>query len=103
MKNPYASLSLAMADLPVHGYTEAMNLGVEGTESKNLKKKGKAGNQEVFKFYRFKGMTNPGDNTIHYIIETHDGQKGLLADVHGADQGEISPKMIKKISIYHDE
>ena len=69
----------------------------------NLKKKWKAGELDVVKFYRFEGMTNPGDNTILYLIETHDGQKGLLVDVYGADQGEISPEMIKKLSIHHGQ
>ena len=99
MKNSYSSLSVAIADLQKHGYTEDFNLVGEGIESKNLKKKWKAGELDVVKFYRFEGMTNPGDNTILYLIETNDGRKGLLVDVYGADQGEISPEMIKKLSI----
>ncbi|MGO3183480.1 MAG: phosphoribosylpyrophosphate synthetase [Aequorivita sp.] len=103
MKNSYSSLSVAIQDLQDHGFTEDFNLVGEGIESKNLKRKWKAGDLDVVKFYRFEGMSNPGDNTILYLIETHDGQKGLLVDVYGADQGEISPEMIQKLKLHHEE
>lgn len=103
MKNSYSSLSVAIQDLQDQGFTDDFNLVAEGIESKNLKKKWKAGELNVVKFYRFEGMTDPGDNTILYLIETNDGRKGLLVDVYGADQGEISPEMIKKLTIRHDE
>lgn len=103
MKNSYTSLSVAIQDLQDHGYTEDFNLVAEGIESKSLKTKWKAGQLDVVKFYRFEGMTNPGDNTILYLIETDDGKKGLLVDAYGAEQSEISPEMIKKLTIHHDE
>lgn len=103
MKNSYSSLSVAIADLQDHGFTEDFNLVGEGIESKNLKKKWNAGKLDVVKFYRFEGMTDPGDNTILYLIETNDGTKGLLVDSYGADQGEISPEMIQKLKLHHDE
>lgn len=103
MKKSYSSLSVAIADLQKQGFTEDFNLIAEGIESKSLKVKWKAGDLEVVKFYRFEGMTDPGDNTILYLIETKGGRKGLLVDVYGADQGEISPEMIKKLSMRHDE
>lgn len=103
MKKSYSSLSVAIADLQNKGFTDDFNLVAEGIESKSLKKKWKAGELEVVKFYRFEGMSDPGDNTILYLIETNGGRKGLLVDVYGADQGEISPEMIKKLTINHDE
>lgn len=103
MKNSYVSLSVAIQDLQKNGWTEDFNLVAEGLESKSLKKKWKAGDLDVVKFYRFEGMTNPGDNTILYLIKTNDGAKGLLVDAYGAYQDEISPEMIKKLSIRHDE
>ncbi len=103
MENAYSSLSVAIQDLQNHGFTEDFNLVGEGLESKSLQKKWKAGQLDVIKFYRFEGLTDPGDNTILYLIETHDNIKGLLVDVYGADQGEISPEMIKKLTIHHDQ
>ncbi len=103
MRNSYSSLSVAIEDLQDQGFNEDFNLVAEGIESKNLKKKWKAGELDVIKFYRFEGMTDPGDNTILYLIETHEGRKGLLVDVYGADQGDISPEMIKKLTIRHEQ
>jgi|SRR5690554_1188619 len=99
MKESYTSLSVAIEDLQTKGFTEDFNLIAEGIESKSLKKQWNAGDLEVVKFYRFEGMTNPGDNTILYLIETNDNRKGLLVDVYGADVGELSPEMVKKLSI----
>lgn len=103
MKNSYTSLSVAIQDLQDQGYNEDFNLVAEGIESKSLKREWKAGELNVIKFYRFEGMTDPGDNTILYLIETIDGRKGLLVDVYGAEQGEISPEMIKKLSMRNVE
>ena len=103
MKKGYSSLSVAIQDLQEKGFNEDFNLVAEGIESKSLKKKWKAGELDVIKFYRFEGMSDPGDNTILYLIETKGGQKGLLVDVYGAEQGEISPEMIKKLSMRNVE
>ena len=103
MKKGYSSLSVAIQDLQEKGFNEDFNLVAEGIESKSLKKKWKAGELDVIKFYRFEGMSDPGDNTILYLIETKGGRKGLLVDVYGAEQGEISPEMIKKLSMRNVE
>ena len=103
MKEAYTSLSVAIEDLKTKGFTEDFNLVADGIESKSLKRQWKAGDLEVVKHYRFEGMTNPGDNTILYLIETTDNRKGLLVDVYGADYGNISADMIKKLSIRNKE
>lgn len=103
MKESYTSLSVAIADLQTKGFTEDFNLIAEGIESKSLKKQWKAGDLEIVKFYRFEGMTDPGDNTILYLIETNDNRKGLLVDVYGADVGDISPSMLRKLSMRDEE
>ncbi len=103
MKNSYSSLSVAIEDLQKEGFTEDFNLIEEGIESKALKMQWKAGDLEVIKFYRFEGMTDPGDNTILYLIETQGDKKGLLVDAYGADQGPISPEMIEKLRMNTNE
>lgn len=102
MRNSYSSLSVAIEDLQNNGFTTDFNLVADGVESKALKKQWKAGDLEVIKFFRFEGMTDPGDNSILYLIETSDGHKGLLVDAYGAYDGEISPEMIKKLAINHE-
>lgn len=103
MKNSYSSLSVAIQDLQSKGFTEDFNLVADGIESKSLKREWKAEELEVVKFYRFEGMTDPGDNTILYLIETKDNRKGLLVDVYGADPSLVSSEMIRKLTIRHDE
>lgn len=102
MENAYSSLSVAIKDLQQKGYTEDFNLIEEGVESKGLKREWKAGELDVVKYYRFEGITNPGDNSILYVIETDDGTKGLLVDNYSAKGDVISPEMIKKLNIHHN-
>ncbi|WP_339701547.1 phosphoribosylpyrophosphate synthetase [uncultured Marixanthomonas sp.] len=103
MRNSYSSLSVAIENLQNKGYEQDFNLVEEGVESKSLKRKWKAGDLEVVKFYRFEGMSNPDDNSILYVIETHDGTKGLLVDSYGAKGHYMSPQMIQKLKITHEK
>lgn len=103
MEKSYTSLSVAIKALQEEGYTEDFNLIEEGVESRSLKRQWNAGELDVVKFYRFEGMTDPGDNTILYVIETKCGTKGLLVDAYGADTSSISPEMIKKLKMHNDE
>ena len=48
-------------------------------------------------------MTNPGDNSVLYVINTDSGEKGLLVDAYGAYSGQISQEMIQKLKIEHNE
>ncbi|MCC4214055.1 phosphoribosylpyrophosphate synthetase [Leeuwenhoekiella parthenopeia] len=101
MKNTYSSLSKAIEDLKDKGYDTDFNLVDEGIESKHLKKTWNAGQIEVEDAFRFEGMTNPGDNSVLYLINTHSGEKGLLVDAYGAYSGQISQEMIQKLKIEH--
>ncbi len=103
MENSYSSLSVAIGALQKEGYNVDFNLVEEGLSSRSLKKDWKAGECDVIKYYRFEGMTNPGDNSILYVIETSDGHKGLLVDNYSAAGTYISPEMRKKLTITHDE
>ncbi|MAW96545.1 MULTISPECIES: phosphoribosylpyrophosphate synthetase [unclassified Leeuwenhoekiella] len=101
MKNTYSSLSKAIEDLKDKGYDTDFNLVDEGIESKHLKKTWNAGQIEVEDAMRFEGMTNPGDNSVLYVINTDSGEKGLLVDAYGAYSGQISQEMIQKLKIEH--
>ena len=101
MKNTYSSLSKAIEDLKNKGYDTDFNLVDDGIESKHLKKTWNAGQIEVEDAFRFEGMTNPGDNSVLYLINTDSGEKGLLVDAYGAYSGQISQEMIQKLKIEH--
>jgi len=38
----------------------------------------------IIKTYRFEGDSDPSDNSILYLIETHDGLIGYSIDIYGA-------------------
>ncbi|AGC75542.1 hypothetical protein LX97_00236 [Nonlabens dokdonensis] len=99
MKTAYETVTEATQDLQKKGYTIDFDLVEDGVHSKDLKKEWKAGEIDVVEFYRFEGMTNPGDNMILYALECKDGSKGLLLDAYGADVA-ISREMIEKLRMH---
>ena len=101
MEKSYDTLSQAIEGLKEKGYDTDFNLVDEGIESKHLKKTWKAEQIEVEKAYRFEGMSSAGDNSVLYVINTHDGEKGLLVDAYGVYSGQISKEMIQKLKIEH--
>ncbi len=102
MKEGYTSLSVAIKDLQ-DKFNVDFNLIDDGLESKSQKKVWKADDMDVIKYYRFEGMSSPGDSSILYCIETKDGHKGLLVDNYGASASAISQEMIDKLKITHEE
>lgn len=51
----------------------------------------------IVSFYRFEGQSDPGDNTVLYVIETYDGVKGTLTDGYGAYASEDVSKFIVEV------
>lgn len=65
------------------GYTDSFKVGTEGLFSYKTEKFYKPSQVKVINFYRFEGQSDPADNSILYVIETVDGQKGTLIDAYG--------------------
>ncbi len=99
MNVSYNSMIEAIQDLQKKGYTEDYNLCDAGLEHKHKKHIHEAGDLNVVKYYRFEGMTNPDDNAILYVIETSNGEKGLLVDAYGAYSGNVPKEMLDKLKI----
>lgn len=99
MDRAYTSLSVAIAQLQDEGYTEDFNLCSAGIENKNRKTMHAAEDLNVVRYYRFEGMTDPGDNTVLYVIETVAGEKGLLVDAYGMYSGNVPKKLMDKLRI----
>lgn len=51
----------------------------------------------IVNFYRFEGVSDPGDEMVLYVIETDDGTKGTLADGYNAYAGEDVSKFIVEV------
>ncbi len=60
-----------------------------------------ADNVTVVNFYRFEGESDPGDNTILYVIETNDGMKGTLINAMGAYADENINKFMADVDEMH--
>lgn len=99
MKASYSTLSEAITDFQQKGYTVDFNLAEDHLKSKSLKRAWKPEELTVVKFYRFEGESNPADNSVLFVIETTDGEKGLLVDAYGAQSGTISDEMIRKLKM----
>lgn len=58
---------------------------------------------EVKEFHRFEGMTNPGDMSIIYGIEAHDGAKGVVVSTYGPYANEEFEKFMEDVPMPEDE
>lgn len=40
---------------------------------------------KIVKSYRFEGESDPADNSVIYLAESHDGKLGMIIDSYGAE------------------
>jgi len=67
------------------GYAENFKVTSKGLSTQDGASVYAAQDIAISNFFRFEGYSNPEDNCILYLIETHDGRKGLLIDAYGVD------------------
>ncbi len=80
----YETLSQAMNALREEGYTDEFNLAPDCIECKSGNYHIVADDIHVDHYYRFEGMTDPGDASILYAIsDKKHGLKGLLVNGYG--------------------
>jgi hypothetical protein len=65
------------------GYTDSFKVTRQGLHSTMKDKVYTPDQVRVINYYRFEGESDPADNSIMYVIETHDGLKGTLIDAFG--------------------
>jgi len=78
------SLSMCLNRMVLDGYTDDYKVVDEGLQSLKTENVYQPDQITVKNFFRFEGQSDPNDNTIMYVIETHDGLKGTLVDAYGA-------------------
>lgn len=66
-----------------NGYTDNFKVTNNGLFSEKTEKVYLPPQVTIKDFYRFEGESDPADNAIMYVIETHDGLKGILIDAYG--------------------
>jgi hypothetical protein len=67
------------------GYTEDYKAEQSGLKALKTGKIYRPEEVKVVDFHRFEGTSDPGDQSILYVIETSDGGKGTLVDAYGAE------------------
>jgi hypothetical protein len=68
-----------------NGYTEDYKAQKDGLKALKTGKIYQPEEVKVLDFHRFEGVSDPGDESILYAIETNDGCKGTLVDSFGAE------------------
>jgi len=98
MKN-FETLSEAMADLSMRGYTNDFNLHPEWIECPPLNLRFGPTEFHVDEVHRFEGLNDPDDSSILFAIRSTAGVKGLLVDAYGAYANSLSSEMAKRLTI----
>lgn len=91
------SLSSCVNRMKEEGYREDFQVTDKGLVTFDKSKSYTPHQVRIMSFYRFEGESDPGDNTVLYVIETDDGTKGTLVDGYGAYAGEEVAKFIVEV------
>jgi hypothetical protein len=51
----------------------------------------------IANYYRFEGYSDPQDNSVLYLLETHDGKKGTLIDAYGPEADSKISDFIRQV------
>jgi hypothetical protein len=79
------------------GYTDSFKVTRQGLYSLSKDRHFQPEQVKVVNFYRFEGESDPGDEIIMYVIETHDGLKGTLIDAYGPYADEHVNKFMAQV------
>lgn len=91
------SLSSCINKIKEEGYKEDFQVSEKGLTTFDDSKNYKPEQVRIVNFYRFEGESDPGDNSILYVIETDAGDKGTLVDGYGAYSDENVSKFIVEV------
>lgn len=95
------SLSACLNKMVLDGYDDDYRVTDEGLTSLKKEKTYTPNEVNVINYYRFEGQSDPNDNTIMYVIETSDGQKGTLVDAYGPYSDEKVTAFMKQVESIH--
>lgn len=100
MKRDFDTLSQAMNTLREEGFIENFNLKQNCIECRNGAYKIFNDEFEIVEYYRFEGMSDPGDSSILYAISSDKyNLKGQLVNGYGIYSEAATDKMLEKFKI----
>ncbi|WP_207532569.1 phosphoribosylpyrophosphate synthetase [Desertivirga arenae] len=95
----YQTVSEALAGLKTRGFNLDFNLanGVLHSSSENINLQPE--DFTITELYRFEGMSDPGDNSVVYGIESEKYHvKGVFVNGYGVYSDDISEELLKKLN-----
>ncbi|MFL9484116.1 phosphoribosylpyrophosphate synthetase [Chitinophagaceae bacterium LWZ2-11] len=97
----YDTLSGALNDLRLRGFTVDFNIEFDKIKCKKEGKELSTEQFEIVEHHRFEGETDPGDESVVYAIEAKDGtMRGVLVSAYGAYSDSASEEMIQKLTVH---
>lgn len=95
----YDTLTEALDDLRKQGFTRDYNLKPDCLKCQQDALELRPDDFDIVDFYRFEGMTDPGDETILYAIAEKNGQRGTLVNAYGPYADAPSAEMVQKLNV----
>ncbi len=95
----YTTETEAINDLASRGYTESFSIENGALNYQSLGMILHPEDFEVVEAYRFEGITDPGDMSAVYAIESKDGHKGVLVMAYGTYSEPLSAELIQKLDM----
>lgn len=90
-------LTSCVEQMKSEGFSEDFQVTENGLRTFSNEKTFSPQQVKISNFYRFEGQSDPGDNSVLYVIETDDGTKGTLSDGYGAYADEQVAKFIVEV------
>ena len=100
-KSEMTTLSTCMSKLKVDGFIKEFVVKENELQDPDGNKKYASNQVKICNFYRFEGISDPGDSSILYALETYDGAKGVLLDSYGAYADDDVSKFIVEVEKIH--
>lgn len=95
----YDTMIEAINGLAQRGYTHDFNLKAESILLKENNGHKEINDFNIIEHHRFEGVSDPGDLSEIYAIQTSTGLKGILTDGYGISSN-LPFEIIQKISSY---
>jgi hypothetical protein len=93
-----STLLSCMKKAKTDGYTISFNVTEEGVSHADNDTHFYSPDQiTIDNFYRFEGASDPDDNSILYLIQTADGEKGILVNAYGLYADPLVAAFIEQV------
>jgi hypothetical protein len=96
-KKDMETLTACINSLTAEGYATQFKAIGKGLKSLSSEKIYRPEEIKITNFYRFEGESDPSDNSILYVIETSEGEKGTLLDGYGVYTDTNITNFVKEV------